>query len=106
MLLTINILERKKEFAVLKVLGSPNNFLQTLIIKQSLIISLSGCIIAFMIFPLFDFFIENFFPEISTKTNFLQIVYVVSIVLIISILSSLISMQKLKRIYALEAFYD
>ncbi len=104
LLLSVNILEKRKDFAVFKTLGSPRGFVSGMIISQSIMISLAGCLAGVILyFPLVNF-IERVTPEISTKTSFLQIISVVAVVLIMSVVSSLISMQRLRRIYALEAF--
>jgi ABC-type antimicrobial peptide transport system permease subunit len=104
LLLSVNILEKRKDFAVFKTLGSPRGFVSGMVISQSVIISLAGCLTAVVLyFPLVNF-IEKVTPEISTKTSLKQMILVVTVVLIMSVVSSLISMQRLRRIYALEAF--
>ena len=104
LLLTINILEQQKDFAVLKALGSPKGFLGRLVVNQALLISSAGSIAAlFFFFPLVSL-IEKIWPEVSTKSSVEQIVATVLIVAVMSFLSSLISIQRLRRIYPLEAF--
>jgi ABC-type antimicrobial peptide transport system permease subunit len=104
LLLSVNILEKRKDFAVFKTLGSPKGFVSGMVISQSVIISLAGCLTAIVLyFPLVNF-IEKVTPELSTKTSLKQMICVVAVVLIMSVVSSLISMQRLRRIYALEAF--
>lgn len=104
LLLSVNILEKRKDFAVFKTLGSPKGFVSGMVISQSVIISLAGCLAAIILyFPLVNF-IERVTPELSTKTSVLQIFSVVAVVLAMSVVSSLISMQRLRGIYALEAF--
>jgi putative ABC transport system permease protein len=50
LLLSVNILERRKDFAVLKTLGSSGSFLSRLIIGQSLLISFAGSTVAVVLF--------------------------------------------------------
>lgn len=104
LLLSINILERRKDFAVLKTLGSPKGFLSRLIIEQALLISSAGILAALVLFFPMAAVIEKISPEVSTKSSVVQIVAVVVVVGVISLLSSFISMQRLRRIYPLEAF--
>jgi putative ABC transport system permease protein len=104
LLLSVNILERRKDFAVLKALGSSRSFLSRLIIGQSLLISFAGDIIAVAFFFPMVSLIEFFSPEISTKSSVEQMVSVGLAVGILSLISSFISMQRLRRIYPMEAF--
>jgi putative ABC transport system permease protein len=104
LLLSVNILERRKDFAILKTLGSPKWFLRRLIIAQSLLISFSACIVAIIIFFPLVKALEKITPEISTKSSIGQVLIVVLTVGVISLLSSLISVRKLRRIYLMEVF--
>jgi putative ABC transport system permease protein len=104
LLLSINILERKKDFAVMKTIGSSSNFLWQLVIEQSLLICVFASVIAVIFFFPMVLLVENLSPEVSTKTNIVQILMVILIVIIMSLLSSLISIQRLRKIYPLEAF--
>lgn len=104
LLLSVNILEKRRDFAVFKTLGSPRGFVSGMVISQSVIISLAGCFTAVVLyFPLVSF-IERMTPELNTKTSLMQMILVVTVVLVMSVVSSLIPMQRLRRIYALEAF--
>jgi putative ABC transport system permease protein len=104
LLLSVNILERRKDFAVLKTLGSPLWFLKRIIIVQALLISsISGIVALITFFPLVNV-IEAISPEVTTKLSVEHILSVVSVVLATSLVSSFISIQKLRRIYLLEVF--
>ncbi|MDH5202320.1 MAG: ABC transporter permease [Nitrospirota bacterium] len=104
LLLSVNILERKKDFAVLKTLGSPPGFLKRIIIVQALLISFTSSIVALIIFFPLVKVIERISPEVTTKLSVEQILAVISVVAAMSLISSFISMQKLRRIYLLEVF--
>lgn len=104
LILSINILERQKDFSVMKTLGAPGGFLPGLIIQQSLLIIVLAIISALILFfPLVEV-IESISPEISTKTSVLQISFVAIIAVIISLLSSCTALLRLRKIYPLEAF--
>jgi putative ABC transport system permease protein len=104
MILTINILEHKKDFAILKALGAPDRFLPSLIIQQSMIICLLSVSAAVVLFFPVTVLIEYFSPEITTRTSFSQITAILSLVILIGMASSTIAIHKLKSIYAIEAF--
>ncbi len=106
LILSINILERKKDFAVMKILGSPSGFLPRLIIQQALVISLaSGVLSVLLFFPVADL-IEKVSPEVSTVTSPLQIAIVLTVGLVMGLLGSVIALSRLRKIYPLEVFYE
>jgi putative ABC transport system permease protein len=104
LLLSINILERRKDFAIMKALGSPNGFLPRLVIQMAFLISTAGSICAIILFFPMVQLIEKLTPEVSTQSSISQIGAVILTVGVISLLSSFISLQRLRRIYPLEAF--
>jgi len=104
LILSISILEKKKDFAIIKILGSPNIFLPGIVIQQSLLIMFVSCITAVILYFPISEIIESISPEVSSKTSLLQIVIVLLISGIMSLVSALISIHRLKRIYPLEAF--
>ena len=104
LLLSVNILERRKDFAVFKTLGSPLGFLWGLVMKQALLIALASSVAALAAFFPLVHLIEKLAPEVSAKSSLGQIIGIVLVVTLMSLLSSLISIQRLRRIYFLEAF--
>jgi ABC-type antimicrobial peptide transport system permease subunit len=104
LILSINILERRKEFAVMKTLGSPRRFLRALIFGQGLQISSAGCAAALVLFFPVVRQIERISPEVSTKTSLEQMAAVVLAVWGMSFFSSLLALGRVRRIYSLEAF--
>jgi len=104
LLLSINILERRKDFAIMKTLGSPGSFLPRLIVQQALLIAFAGTIVGLIFFfPMVEL-IQEISPEVSTKTSLEQIALMSMVVGAMSLISSVISMQRLRRIYTLEVF--
>jgi putative ABC transport system permease protein len=104
LLLSVNILERRKDFAILKTLGAPMGFLWGLVVQQAVLIASVSCAAALVLFfPLVQV-IERISPEVSTKSTASQIVGVVAAVLLMSLASSLVAIRRLRRIYFLEAF--
>ena len=104
LILSINILERRKDFAILKTLGSPAGFLPKLVVAQGLAISLIGSLLALVVFFPTARLIEILSPDVSTKSSWEQIVVVFFTVAVMSLVSSFFSLQRLRRIYPTEAF--
>lgn len=104
LLLSIMILERRKDFAVLKILGAPISFLPRLITHQALLIIVSSSVVALITyFPMVSI-VESLSPEISTKTSVLQISSTVLVAIGLGLWSSLLSSRKIRNIYPLEAY--
>lgn len=104
LLLSVNILERRKDFAVLKTLGSPSSFLSRLIVEQALLISFLGMKTGLTLFYPMVVLLERISPEVTTKSSVEQVMGVVAVVIVVSLMSSFISLQRLRRIYPMEAF--
>ncbi|HWP59597.1 MAG TPA: ABC transporter permease [Candidatus Acidoferrales bacterium] len=104
LLLSINILERRKDFAILKTLGAPSGFLPRLVMEQAFLIVAAAGILALIVFFPLTSLIEKLAPEITAQSSAGQIAAVLAAAAAISVLSSFISMQRLRRIYPLEAF--
>lgn len=104
LILALNILEKQKEFSVMKILGAQNSFFINLIIAQSLAIAILSAAVALIFYFPIVLLIEDLSPEICTKTNLVQIISIIAITIIISLISSFISLGRLRRIYPIEAF--
>ena len=104
LLLSINLLERKKDFAVLKTLGAPRGFLPRTIIAQAAAISTSGCLVGIGLFFPLSALIEKLSPEVSTKSSVEQVLVVVGGAIGLGLISALFTVRRLRSIYALEAF--
>ena len=104
LILSVNILERRKDFAILKVLGSPKTFLYSLIIIQSLILALASEGLGVLLFFPVVKFIEDLSPEVNTIIKYYQIIYITIAICLISLLSALFSCRRLRKIYPLEVF--
>jgi ABC-type antimicrobial peptide transport system permease subunit len=93
LLLSVNILERRRDFAVLKTLG-----------KQALLIAAASSLAAVALFFPLVRLIENLSPEVSARSSVAQVLAVVAVVGAMSLVSSLFSIRRLRRIYYLEAY--
>ena len=104
LLLSINILEWRHDFAVMKTLGASGAFLGLLVVKHAVVLSLFGMIVAIVIFFPMVAAIEGVAPEVSTRSSMTQIFAVTLAVVGIGVLGAVLAMQRLRRIYPLEAF--
>jgi putative ABC transport system permease protein len=104
LILSINVLERRKDFVIMKALGSPGGFIPGLVVIQAIILSGSGLVLGLSMFFTLMGVVERFSPEVSILTSPLQILSVILSVIVISLVSSVFPIRKLKRVYPLEAF--
>ena len=104
LLLSISILERRKDFAVLKAVGAPQWFLPRLITGQALMITMAASAVSLMMFYPLVVLIETLTPEISTLSSVNHVVVVAGAAVLLGLVSSFLSAERLRRIYPLEAF--
>jgi putative ABC transport system permease protein len=104
LLLTINILERRKDFAALKILGAPHGFLPGIVTWQAILIIMISFCVALILFFIMVGIVEAISPEISTKTSVIQIVITFALTSSLGFLSALFSMRRLRHIYPLEVY--
>ena len=104
LILSVSVLEKRKDFAIMKVLGSPRGFIPRLVIRVSMMLSLTGVILALVIFFPMIGIVERIFPEVSAKSSVIQILVVSAGVMIISLVSSVIPNRRIRKIYPMEVF--
>ncbi|MBM3311676.1 MAG: ABC transporter permease [Candidatus Aminicenantes bacterium] len=103
LLLSVNILERRRDFAILKTLGSPARLLWGMVVHQALWMASASSLVALGIFfPLLRV-VERISPEVSAKSSPCQVVGVILAVGLMSLLSALVSTRRLRRIYHWES---
>ncbi len=104
LILSISVLEKRKDFAIMKAVGSPRGFIAGIIISQSVILSLTGLAFALVLFFPMVAIVEKISPEVSAKTSVFQMLVVSSGVMIISLISSVLPTRRIRKIYPLEVF--
>jgi len=104
LILTVSVLERRKDFAILKALGSPHGFITGLVILQSMLLSLAGLVMGVILFFPMISLIAIITPEVANTTTVSQILLVSLGVMGISLISSILPIQKIRKIYPLEVF--
>lgn len=104
LILTVSVLEHRKEYAIMKAIGSPRFYITGLIIIQAVILAVFGILLAIALFlPLLSL-LEIISPEITGKATIMQVCLISICVIGISLISSFIPIQKIRNIYPLEVF--
>ena len=104
LILSVNVLERRNDFAIMKALGAPGGFIPGLVVRQALIISGTGMVVALLsFFPLIRA-VEHWAPEVSTVITPGQLALVALATVVIGLISSIIPNQTLRHVYPLEVF--
>ncbi len=104
LILSVNVLERRRDYAVMKALGSPGSFIPGTVIQQALVLAGCGMAVALLLFFPLTEVVEKISPEVSVISSLIQILIVMAGVIIISLVSSFIPIRKLRNIYPLEVF--
>lgn len=104
LILSINVLERRNDYAIMKALGCQHRFISGIVIQQSVILSMGGLLLGLILYFPMVALLEQLAPEIATRTTFLQILMISVGVVGISLISSIFPNRKLKQIYPLEVF--
>ncbi len=104
LILSINVLERRKDFAVMKALGAPPGFVPGMVLLQSFVLAVSGLLLGILaFFPLMRI-VVYLVPEVSVVTSWRHLVSVSLGVWGISLISSVFPIRKLRKVYPLEVF--
>ena len=104
LILSVSILEKRRDFAIMKALGSSHGFISGLVVRLSMILSVTGLIFGLILyFPMVSL-VEKISPEVATKTSFLQILAISTGVMLISVISSFMPNMNIRKIYPLEVF--
>jgi len=104
LLLSISILEKRKDFAVLKAIGAPHGFLPRLIAGQALVITIAASAVSLAMFFPFVAVVETLAPEISTQSSPNHVMFVAGAAVLLGLVSSFLSAERLRRVYPLESF--
>lgn len=104
LLLTINILERRMDIAVMKALGVPASSLTRLVLTLAFLIAGAGTAVALAAFFPLCLALEHFAPEVTTATAPSHVILAVAVVAAISVVSGLLAGRRAHGIYPMEAF--
>jgi ABC-type antimicrobial peptide transport system permease subunit len=104
LLFSLSILEKRKDFVIMKALGAPRGFIPSLVVAQATVLGSAGAALGILLLFLVRAAVSAWSPELETGLYPLQIAVVSAAVLLVSIVSSAIAARRLSRFYALEAF--
>ncbi|HAV22890.1 MAG: hypothetical protein A2X67_15165 [Ignavibacteria bacterium GWA2_55_11] len=104
LLLTLTVLERRRDFAVLKAIGAPPGFLPRVVLAQANVLAgVSFGVAAGAAIPL-SALIGFVAPEVASVLTASDVVLVLAALSAVSFVSALVPLRKLRTIYATEAF--
>jgi len=106
LILSVSVLERRQDFAIIKALGSPYGFITGLVMLQSMLLSSAGLLLGVILFFPMTSLIERITPEVANTTSVGQILLVSAGILVISAISSILPIRKIRKIYPLEVFLN
>lgn len=104
LILSVNILEKRRDFAIMKILGSPQWFIDKTVVYQALIISGVSLFFGMLIYIPLLRFIEYISPEVNVPLSYNHMLWVTVITFVISLFSALLACKKTRSIYPLEVF--
>jgi len=104
LLLSISILEKTGDFAVLKILGASQGYLISMIIVQAVFLATTSMAIAIIGFLPMSQIVKGLIPEISMRLQLMQVGWILLVVIVISMTSALLSARRLRHIYPMEVF--
>jgi putative ABC transport system permease protein len=104
LILSVNILERRNDFAVMKIIGSPIGYLRRMVVTQSLLIAcVSECFGLLLLYPMLEM-IETITPEVAAVITPTHVLMITAVSIIISIISGLLASRRVRRISPSEVF--
>jgi len=104
LLQSISILESRKDFATVKMIGAPNRFLPRLITFHALLVATAGAIVGFVLICPTLAVVNLYAPEVTIELSGIHCILVCAVVGFVSIFSALAPVRRLRGIYPLEAF--
>ncbi|MBE0642733.1 MAG: ABC transporter permease [Bacteroidetes bacterium] len=104
LILSVNILERRRDFAIMTLIGSPTGYLRRVVVVQAFVIAVAAeCFGLLALKPLL-LLIETISPEVSAMVTLGHIVMISIAVIVISTLSGLLASRRVRRISTSEVF--
>jgi putative ABC transport system permease protein len=104
LILSVYVLEQQRDYAIMKALGAPTTFIPGILLQQSLVLAISGMVIALLLFGPMLKLVEKFSPTVSAETSIKQVFMVGVGLLAVSLLSSILPLLRQRHIYPLDVF--
>ena len=104
LILSVNILERRHDFGIMKLIGSPSVFLRRVVVTQALLIGCaSECLGLIALYPLL-LLLESITPEVAAVITSEHVLAITVAVVCISTVSGLLASGRVRRISTSEVF--
>jgi putative ABC transport system permease protein len=103
LMLYSSALERRDDYATLKALGAGHGYLVRLVIGQSLLITLAGCLAAVVATAILTPLLQHFVPSIALRHS-PQHLLLLPAALVIGALAAIAPLRVLRRVYPGEVF--
>jgi putative ABC transport system permease protein len=104
LILSMSVLERRRDFAIMKILGAPGRHLWLVIVREALLISSAGLVagaaVAVGLLPL----LGALLPQLNEAFEPWQAALVAAVVELIAVASGSLASLATRKIYPLEAF--
>ncbi len=104
LLLSLDILERRRDFVIMKALGAPGTYLLGMVAGKALLLGVGGGGLGLALFLPLRALVRWLAPELETQVYPAQMAIVFLGVLVICLASALIASRRISGFYALEAF--
>ncbi|NWJ42027.1 MAG: ABC transporter permease [Geothrix sp.] len=104
LLLSLDILERRRDFVIMKALGAPRSYLRGLVAAKALLLGGCGGGLGLALFLPLRALVRVLAPELETQVYPAQMALVLAGVLVICLASALVATRRIAGFYALEAF--
>ena len=104
LILSVNILERRHDFAIMTLVGAPGRYLRGTVVAQALSLGLTAEVLALLLLQPLLALIESITPEVSAIVTAGHIVASCVAVVAISIASGLLAGGRVRRISTAEVF--
>jgi putative ABC transport system permease protein len=104
LLLSIVVLERRADFAVMKTIGAPSFVLPLLVLDLAAIIAVSGTLVGLVLYSPVTQLVRIISPELCTRTTGWELMTTTASVILACVIAALVPLRKLRSIYPAESF--
>ena len=104
LILSVSILERRNDYAIMKLIGASRGYLRRTVLAQALFLGLVAELLALTALPLLLLLIEYVTPEVAAMVTAAHVAASTAAVLAISTASGLMASRRVRRISSAEVF--
>ncbi|MCB2206001.1 ABC transporter permease [bacterium] len=104
LILSVNILERRNDFAVMKIIGAPSGYLRRSVVAQSLLLACLAEGVGLLLLSPILAIIESVTPELAAVVTCHHVALITGAVFVLSTASGLLASMRVRRISPVEVF--